>query len=76
MVTKMDPETATTLRLNQHFYRRLKAKLAAEGTTFQEQGAGVAAEQVEVIAAMLELADHQLDQAGYGQWLRDHGVPL
>ena len=36
----------------------------------------VMAEQAEVIAAMLELADHQLDEAGYGLWLRDHTVPV
>ncbi len=38
-------------------------------------GYDVVAEQAEVIAAMLELADHQLDEAGYAQWLRDHAVP-
>jgi death-on-curing protein len=39
-----------------------------------ENGYNVIAEQAEVIAAMLELADHQLDEAGYAQWLRDHTV--
>ena len=29
------------------------------------------AEQAEVIAAMLMLADHKLDETGYAQWLRD-----
>jgi hypothetical protein len=24
----------------------------------------------------LELADHQLDEVGYAQWLRDHTVPV
>ena len=28
---------STTVRLNQELYRRLKAKLAAEGTTFQSK---------------------------------------
>jgi death-on-curing protein len=37
-----------------------------------ENGYDVVAKQAEVIAAMLELADHQLDEAGYAQWLRDH----
>jgi death-on-curing protein len=41
-----------------------------------ENGYDVAAEQAEVIAAMLELADHQLDEVGYADWLRDHAVPL
>jgi len=29
------------------------------------------AEQAEVIAAMLSLADHTIDEAGHAQWLRD-----
>jgi len=41
-----------------------------------ENGYDVVAEQAEVIAAMLELADHQIDEAGYAQWLRDHTVPV
>jgi death on curing protein len=41
-----------------------------------ENGYDVVAEQAEVIAAMLELADHQLDEVGYAQWLRDHTVPV
>ena len=40
-----------------------------------ENGYEVLAEQAEVIAVMLELADHQLDEVGYAQWLRDHTVP-
>jgi death on curing protein len=36
----------------------------------------VAAEQAEVIAAMLDLADHQLDETGYAHWLRDHSAPF
>ena len=41
-----------------------------------ENGYDVAAEQAEVIAAMLELADHQLDEAGYAEWLREHTTAL
>ena len=41
-----------------------------------ENGYDVVAEQADVIAAMLELADHQLDEAGYAHWLRDHTVPI
>lgn len=41
-----------------------------------ENGYDVVAEQAEVIAAMLELADHQLDEVGYAQWLRDHTIPV
>lgn len=39
-------------------------------------GYTILAEQAEVVAAMLELADHHLDEAGYAQWLRDHAVPV
>ncbi|MBV8818678.1 MAG: type II toxin-antitoxin system death-on-curing family toxin, partial [Acidobacteriaceae bacterium] len=41
-----------------------------------ENGYDTVAEQAEVIAAMLELADHQLDEAGYAQWLRDHAIAM
>jgi death-on-curing protein len=37
-------------------------------------GYRVEAEQAEVIAAMLSLAEHTIDEAGYAQWLRDHAV--
>jgi hypothetical protein len=30
------------------------------------------AEQAEVAAAMLSLADHTLDESGYAAWLREH----
>ena len=36
----------------------------------------IEAEQAEVIAAMLSLADHTLDEAGYAQWLREHSVSV
>jgi death on curing protein len=46
------------------------------GFTFlYENGFTIVAEQAEVIAAMLSLADHTLDEAGYGAWLREHIAP-
>ncbi len=46
------------------------------GYTFlYENGQTIIAEQVEVIAAILALADHTLDEAGYAAWLRDHNAP-
>lgn len=43
------------------------------GFTFlYENGYVIVAEQAEVIAAMLSLADHTLDEAGYAAWLREH----
>jgi death-on-curing protein len=45
------------------------------GFTFlYENGYLIVAEQVEVIAAMLSLADHSIDAAGYAAWLREHIV--
>jgi len=35
-------------------------------------GISIQAEQAEVVAAMLALADHTIDEDGYGAWLRDH----
>ena len=40
-----------------------------------ENGYTIVAEQAEVIAAMLSLADHTLDETGYAAWLREHTVP-
>lgn len=37
-------------------------------------GYTIVGEQVEVIAAMLSLADHTLDESGFAAWLRDHAV--
>jgi death-on-curing protein len=37
-------------------------------------GYRVEAEQAEVIAAMLSLVEHVIDEAGYAQWLREHSV--
>jgi len=34
----------------------------------------IEATQAEVVAAMLCLADHTLDESGYANWLRDHAV--
>jgi len=43
------------------------------GFTFlYENGYTIIAEQAEVVAAMLALADHTLDEAGYAAWLREH----
>ena len=45
------------------------------GAVFLElNGYRIEAEQADVIAAMLSLADHTIDEAGYGQWLRDHTI--
>jgi death-on-curing protein len=35
-------------------------------------GYRVEAEQAEVIAAMLSLVEHVIDEAGYAQWMREH----
>ena len=40
-----------------------------------ENGHTILAEQAEVIAAMLSLADHTIDETGYAAWLREHTVP-
>lgn len=40
-----------------------------------ENGYTILAGQAEVIAAMLSLAEHTLDETGYGAWLRDHNAP-
>jgi death-on-curing protein len=46
------------------------------GFTFlYENGFTIVAEQAEVIAAMLGLADHTIDEAGYAAWLREHTEP-
>ncbi len=38
-------------------------------------GHQIEAEQAEVVAVMLSLADHTLSAAGYGNWLREHVIP-
>jgi death-on-curing protein len=40
-----------------------------------ENGHTIEAQQAEVIAAVLSLADHTLDEAGFAAWLRDHIAP-
>jgi death-on-curing protein len=46
------------------------------GFTFlYENGYTITAEQAEVVAAMLSVADHTLDEAGYAAWLREHVLP-
>lgn len=46
------------------------------GYTFlADNGILIRAEQAEVVAAMLALADHTIDETGYAAWLRDHSVP-
>jgi death on curing protein len=40
-----------------------------------ENGYAIQAEQAEVIAGMLSLADHTLDETGYAAWLREHTAP-
>lgn len=40
-----------------------------------ENGCTIQAEQAEVIAAMLSLADHTIDETGYAAWLREHTAP-
>jgi prophage maintenance system killer protein len=43
------------------------------GFTFlYENGYAIVADEAEVVAAMLSLADHTLDEAGYAAWLREH----
>lgn len=39
-----------------------------------DNGIAVRADQAEVIAVMLALADHSIDEAGYAAWLRDHSI--
>lgn len=43
------------------------------GYTFlYDNGIAIRAGQAEVVAVMLGLADHSIDEAGYAAWLRDH----
>jgi prophage maintenance system killer protein len=43
------------------------------GFTFlYENGYAIVADQAEVVAAMLSLADHTLDEASYAAWLRGY----
>jgi death on curing protein len=47
------------------------------GAVFLElNGYRIEAQQAEVVAAMLSLAEHTIDEAGYAQWLRDHAIAV
>lgn len=54
---------ATTIRLNEEFYRRLKAKLAVEGTTFQNKVQALLEEYVDGPAADREEIQRQVAAA-------------
>ena len=63
------------LSQNQGFVDGNKRTAFVTGVVFLAlNGYQVEAEQAEVIAAMLSLAEHVIDEAGYAQWLRDHSV--
>jgi death-on-curing protein len=65
------------LSQNHGFIDGNKRTAFVTGALFLEiNGYRVEAEQAEVIAAMLSLAEHVIDEAGYAQWLRDHAVQL
>jgi death-on-curing protein len=64
------------LSQNHGFIDGNKRTAFVTGALFLEvNGYRLEAEQAEVIAAMLSLAEHVIDEAGYAQWLRDHSVP-
>jgi len=54
---------STTVRLNQEFYRRLKSKLAAEGSTFQSKVQALLEEYVEGPAADRQEIQRQIAAA-------------
>jgi len=63
------------LSQNHGFIDGSKRTAFVTGALFLEiNGYRLEAEQAEVIAAMLSLAEHVIDEAGYAQWLRDHAV--
>jgi death-on-curing protein len=63
------------LSQNHGFIDGNKRTAFVTGALFLEiNGYRLEAEQAEVIAAMLSLAEHIIDEAGYAQWLRDHAV--
>ncbi len=63
------------LSQNHGFIDGNKRTAFVTGALFLEiNGYQLEAEQAEVIAAMLSLAEHVIDEAGYAQWLRDHAV--
>jgi death-on-curing protein len=64
------------LRQNHGFVDGNKRTAFLTGFVFlYENGRTILAEQAEVIAAMLSLADHTLDETGYSAWLREHTAP-
>jgi hypothetical protein len=64
MRAKTVPKTlSTTVRLNQQFYRRLKTKLAAEGTTFQSKVLALLEDYVDGPAAEREEVQRQVATA-------------
>ncbi len=54
---------ATTVRLNRDFYRRLKSKLAADGTSFQSKVQALLEEYVDGPAAQREEIQRQVAAA-------------
>jgi death-on-curing protein len=63
------------LTQNHGFVDGNKRTAFVTGAVFLEvNGYRVEAGQAEVIAAMLSLAEHIIDEVGYAQWLRDHAV--
>ena len=72
-----DLAAAFTAGLNQNhgFIDGNKRTAFVTGAVFLGvNGYQLEAEQAEVIAAMLSLAEHVIDEGGYGRWLRDHSV--
>jgi hypothetical protein len=64
MGTKMGTEIhSRTIRLDQEFYRRLKSKLAADGTTFQSKVQALLEEYLEGPAAEREEVQRQVAAA-------------
>ena len=67
---------AVGITLNRAFLDGNKRTAFLTGFVFlYENGRTILAEQAEVIAAMLSLADHTLDETGYAAWLREHTAP-
>ena len=54
---------STTIRLNREFYRRLKSKLAADGTTFQTKVQALLEEYVDGTATEREEIQRQVAAA-------------
>jgi prophage maintenance system killer protein len=52
--------------------RRAVGSFLTGFTFLYENGYAIVADQAEVVAAMLSLADRTLDEAGYAAWLREN----